>query len=413
MNAAVEITTGLTLTVAALGSVYRLARSPRDLPLWVLAPGFVFLAFAATGGIPMPAIQHAMVGALGQSVASELRNVGWLVMAYCFAAFFVAADPGHDLDRRRRKLLIECAILLMCLATMLVAHRGATPQVWSQPVRLTRFSPWQRVTYDATADLYALCAGGVGLTRAARHIRQVNYLWSKIGLAVFTAGAAAMIVGVDGSATAIDFLRGTLEHSPPQFPILDAIYHVGLHGGQILLACGLVVSTASDVVFRTGCIYDRWTRTRLLPGLDPLWERLTQEFPFIVLSDPFNRFDSDRDDRGPVNTDPTQRRIEEISDGLTRLCPYAYDLPGRHGVRWCRQAARVIDDALKIIENERRVRWAGGYREPLESPYLPIEPNFRGWRSRVRWMRGVSRELDRIEAGRGRREGSGDRVAVG
>jgi hypothetical protein len=408
VNAVIEITTGLTLTLAALGALYRLARSPRDLPLWVLAPGLAFLAFAATGGIALPAIQHAVVHALGKAMDSELRNVGWLVMAYCFAAFFVAADPNQDLDRRRRTLLVELAILAMCLITMTVAHRSATPQIWSQQVRLATFSPWQRVTYDAVSDLYAVGAGAVGLTRAVRYIREVDHRWSKIGLGVFTTGAAAMIVGVDGSATTIDTLRGVLEHQPPRFPVLDAIYHVGLHGGQILLACGLVVTTVSDVVFRVGSVYDARIRARLLPGLDPLWERLTHEFPFIVLDE---MHDDDPDERGPADTDPTERRIEEISDGLTRLGPYAHGLRSRHGVRWCRQAARVVHDALRLIENERQVRWAGGYSEPLEPPYLPIEPNFRSWRARVRWMRGVSRELARIDSGR--REGSGDNVAVG
>jgi hypothetical protein len=95
-----QILTAALLLVVAIREVVQLAHYRDDRALRALAPGLVCLALAASLGIPtltLPIMLHL----LGPWFAGSI-DVLWLVMAYCFAAFFALADDRVPARARTR-----------------------------------------------------------------------------------------------------------------------------------------------------------------------------------------------------------------------------------------------------------------------------------------------------------------------
>jgi hypothetical protein len=380
MNAhlTLQILTAALLLAVAIREVVQLARYRNDRALRVLAPGLVCLALAASLGIPtltLPIMLRLVGPRFGPAI-----DVLWLVMAYCFAAFFALA--GDRAPVRTRTALCELAILVVTITALLWIY-AAGYAAGAFHNRVADFRSWYSAGYDVISIGYVLTISTVGIIRAIRYRRALEHLWLRRALWLVIVGAAAMSFGVNVCAAIIGALHALLGPAGPhKFLPLDILYGVGQLGGQTALAAGLVLPTLAEAVTTLGRARDRNLRRRYKHQMTYLHESVVTAFPYIVLPS--------HDPPETSHDHDFARATSEIADGLAQLSPY-YPPRGQHGdghdagVTEPGEAARIVHAALDSHA-------AGG--RAASAPYARIEPDFRGWRDRARWMSQVSQSLN-------------------
>jgi hypothetical protein len=385
-----EILTAAVLVAVAVWQWRQLVRNPKDLPLQVLVTGVSSIAFVLTLGLPFDFFEplHEALDPI------YFSNIAFSLMICSYAVFFFLVGPTQKtLGEQRRRMVYEFAGLAAAMAVMLVVAMTAPPGTWHSPRLPEDYRTWQNIVFYLSSSGYTFAIWILGTIRALRYLRRLVHPWARTAVTLVVLGTAAMEVGVD----AISLLRQLLYIVYPgsKWPLLKDLYNIGRLGGQIILAAGLAAAPLAALVPRARDSLDGVRKRRYTRRLQPLWQRLTDEFPYIVLPHPH---------------DALQRRqtsvharfellISEITDGLAHLAPY---YPPDHadpaGVSDPHQAAVTIDHALRARAEARRVRWAGGERETALPPYPKIEPDFAGWRDRARWMAEVGHELDRTRS---------------
>jgi hypothetical protein len=364
--------TGIALVAIAIWEIVQLARRRDDLPLRVLCPGLILLAFAATVGIKTPAV--ASIRALFGSAWPDVINGCWMAMAYCFAVYFLLANTETPLAVRKRKALIELGLLVVAITILAVAHDTAPPGFWDSPRPAAAYRSLRQVVFYLSVDGYALAVWFVGVRRAIALRRNLRHPWARAAFWMVIVGSAGMALGVD----AVSLIQQSIRAFSPRANLepLHTAYSTGQLGGQLLLALGLALAPLATVIVTLRTRYDQALRARYSRRMTPLWQVLTTEFPYIALNH------ENRDEKR--GDDEFERITVEITDGLAELARDCPDSPGdTHDPV---VAAGVIASALE----RRRNRSADAEAEP---PYPRIEPDFTDWRDRARWMIEVGDEL--------------------
>lgn len=372
---ALRWTKAAVIVAVAIWELVRLARRRGDLPLRVLAPGLVCLAWAATMGINTP-ILDPIQDWFGESWR-YIMNGSWSVMAYCFAAYFLLANPAIDVARRKRKALVELGLLIGVLIIMVVVHETAPPETWDRPRTAEQYrSPWS-LAWSLSVDGYALGAWFVGVMRAGALRRRLRHPWARAAFWLVMTGGSAMALGVNG----VSLIRLVIRCFTPDAArggLLSALYSTGQLGGQFALAVGLALVPLATVVLTARAHHVGRLRSRYARQLQPLWHALVTAFPYISVST-----DSEQHDEG------FGHRTAEITDGLAEL---ARDCPEPAGnVRDPRVAADVI--AAGFTRHAARANT--GEDPDRDPPYPRVEPDFATWRERARWMIAISDALRR------------------
>ncbi|MGW0355795.1 MAB_1171c family putative transporter [Nocardia nova] len=364
--------TGVVLIAVAAWELRRLLAHRDDLHLRILAPGLVLLAFIATLAIPADPLRP--VARFFGPAWSPLVNGCWMTMACTYAMFFALAhpfasrpEPAQMRTARRDFTLLVIAVTIQTLVTT-----TAPPGTWHHPRQPEDYLTWRNIVFVLSVDGYSLVVWLMGAVRASRYRRHVSYLWMRAALGLVIAGAIAMALGVDGISLLTPVAGGVIGHRPEIFSML---YSIGQLGGQFALACGLslipIAGAVVGVLHRMDLVVRNWYARRL----EPLWELLCAEFPYVRLS---------AADQSTAFVDVAS----EISDGLAELSRYAPMTTG--DIRDPRTAAAAIRAG---VECARQGDFAGTAPVP---PYSPLEPEFTGWRQRARWMLQVSRELSHL-----------------
>lgn len=368
---AVRWTKAGVIIAVAVWELVQLARRREDLPLRVLAPGLVCLAFAATLGIHTPLL-HPIQDFFGSSWR-YLVNGAWSTMSFCFAAYFLLANPAIPAARRKRSALVELGVLVAALTIMVLVHEVA-PATWHRPMSAEQYRSWPNIVWSFAVDGYALFAWGLGVARARALRRRLRHPWARAAFWLVMVGSTAMALGVD----AVSLIKQAIRAVTPDadLGLLSALYSVGQLGGQFVLALGLALVPLGTALITLRSRVDRRRRARFARQLAPLWQTLVGEFPYIAV-----------ESTGPERDGGFDRLTVEITDGLSEL---ARDCPTPAGdVRNPQVAANVIAAGLEHRAERRR---AGEHWDP-EPPYPRIQPDLSDWRERTRWMIAVSQEL--------------------
>lgn len=370
---------GIALVAIAIWELVQLARRRDDLPLRVLAPGLVLLAFAATVGIKTPALAAAK--AFFGAAWPHIINGCWMAMAYCFAAYFLLADTERALAIRKRKALIELGVLVAAIAIMVVVHDTAPSDTWKSPVPAWAYHSWERIVYYLSLDGYALVVWFVGIRRARALRRHLHNPWARAAFWLVIVGSAGMALGVNG----ISLIQQAIRAFKPRadLELFHTMYSTGQLGGQILLTLGLALVPLATAVVAIRTRHDRVLRARYGRRMTPLWRMLITQFPYLALE---HRSEDDR--RGDHEF---ERITVEITDGLAEL---ARDCPEPDGdTSDPAVAAGLVATALSRREEVQRREAAGEDVDTAEPPYPRIEPDFPDWQARARWMAELSEEL--------------------
>lgn len=361
---------GIVLAAVAVWELVQLARHPKDLPLRVLAPGLVALAFAATLGIKTDVLDP-LEELLGEDAWTYLINGSWSLMAYCFATYFLLANPTIGAARRKRAALAEFAVLVGAVGTMVVIHQ-AFPATWERPMSAEQYASLPNLVWYLSVDGYALTAWLVGAHRAQSLRRHLQHRWARASFWLVIIGSAAMTLGVNGISLLRQAFYITVD-ARAELDVLSTLYSTGQLLGQLLLAAGLVLAPLATGVVALRTRIERRRRDRFARQLHPLWQLLIAEFPHVAVTDT----------RSPAY----ERYAAEITDSLAEL---ARDCPEPTGdVRDPRVAAEVIADGLA----RRTTRHEEGTEPDPEPPYPRLEPDFATWRERAQWMVAVRQNL--------------------
>jgi hypothetical protein len=386
-----EILTAAVLVAVAVWQWRQLVRNPRDIPLQVLVVGVSSVAFVVTLGLPFD-IFEPVRKALDPIYFS---NIAWSLMICSYAVFFVlVGSTWKSFGEKRRRAIYEFSGMAAAMAVMLVVEMTAPPGTWHNPRRPEDYRTWQNVVFYLSNSGYTFAIWILGTVRALRYLRRLAHPWARAAVTLVVLGTAAMEIGVDGIVLLRQFLY--IVYPGSKWPLLADLYNIGRLGGQIILVVGLAAAPVAALVPRARDALDGVRKRQYTRRLQPLWQRLTDEFPYIVLPHP----QDDRELRQPNAHARFELLISEITDGLAYLAPYCPpDSASGGGVSDPYRAAYTIDFALTARAEARRVRWAGGEQETPLPPYLKIEPDFASWRGRARWMAEVGHELDRMHSG--------------
>lgn len=378
--------TALVLIVVALRQANQLRRNRHDLPLRALAPGLACVAIDSALNIHGSPLQK-----LGQHILGHafplVANFLWVTMAYCFATFFVLADPRMSRARGARFARVGFAVVVAALVVETLLPR-MMPAAFGRGVGAGHldYRSWALLSWDLLYSGIDLVFWTIGLILAVRYVRALDHSWLRWSVRVVCAGVFGMAL-VDVMAFVKDALRaGEDVHYPKHYPVTTAIYDTGLLGGQAALAVGLVLPVLASTVARLVAGYDRAAQTRYGGQIRPLWERLVAVFPAIMLpsAQPGER----------AGTPGFERLTTEITDGLAELAPFYLEAGLAPTVT--NSGLREPEAAARVIRNALRLSTSGSDR--AEPPFPRVEPDHQDWRRRARWMAQVSRELQELDS---------------
>jgi hypothetical protein len=242
-----------------------------------------------------------------------------------------------------------------------------------------RYHDWERSAWYLAISGYALTAWFVGVRRAMVMRRKLRHPWARAAFWMVIVGSAAMTLGVDAVVLVRQAGRQFDTSFDPDF--LTVLYSTGQLSGQFILALGLALAPLATIFVQLRARYERGQRARYSRRMQPLWRKLTAEFPYVAL---------DGVHTGREEGD-FERVTTEITDGLSEL---ARDCPQPGGdVRDPHVAAKAIAAGLTRRAEQRQARWAGDDVPGAEPPYPRLEPDFPDWRGRARWMAAVTADL--------------------
>lgn len=375
-----EALTALAVLAATVFEVRQLVHYPRDRALRVLVPGLVLLSFTLLASVP---IWPLTVLDDFQDGVTGMGNVIWMTMSWCYAAFFLFADRARDEALRRRLVYLTLAALVICIIVHLVSRFTAPPG--SLEPGTVRAAIRQLSVYG-----YALVVYALGTAWAATYLRRLSHRWLRAAVRLVIIGAGAMTLGVDLITLARELVLYVL-FPGSRYPWASDLYNVGRLGGQFLLATGLLLAPAAALLVGARQWHDHTRQSGYSQTLEPLWQRLTAEFPEVVLR-------SDRLDGSFA------RRTAEITDALSKLAPYV-PLADRadSALPQASETAKMMTAALDARDQARQ---RGDLEDAWhEGPYPVMEPDLgNDWKRRAGWMQTLSDELDHLRATRGRRQ---------
>ncbi|MTE21680.1 hypothetical protein F0L17_21715 [Streptomyces sp. TRM43335] len=313
----------LLLTLYGAGSllvsawmVHRLARAPRDVPLWSVTG--LIVCWAAAYPFGLAADRDEVFLGLAPMTSRLVQHVLVLSAVNCMVYFYLFSTLEPDRARRRASWY---GLALLAGVAALTAATAATPD----GVRTRDHTVTSVAAFHVTADLYLAAGFALGWLWTRRYARVAEPRLAR-GLRITSFGMAAIVVAdalfvpavllrwaggdrVDASLDTAGAAETTLGWFGAVFFLLPGI---------VLILVGVTYPAA---VMRLTALRVWWRHLRAYRLLAPLWTALHRNFP----EDALHRVPARpwRDALRPRGVHRRYyRRVIECRDGLVRVSPY-------------------------------------------------------------------------------------------
>lgn len=359
----------LLLTLYGAGSLlvlawlaHRLARAPRDLPLWAVT-GLV-ACWSAAYPFGLAADRNEIFLGLAPMTSRLLQHLLVLAAVNCMVYFYLfsALRPA---EARGRAAWYGLALLLA--VTVLTAATAATPD----GVRTRDHTVTGVAVFFVAADLYLAVGFALGWVWTRRLARGAEPRLAR-GLRITSVGMAAIVVanalfvpavvmrwaGGDRASESLD-TAGAAETTLGWF---GAVFF--LLPGIVLILIGIIYPAAA---MRLTALRVWWRHLRAYRALEPLWTTLHRHFPQDALHRlPVRPWRDAPSLRGVHRR--YYRRAIECRDGLVRVSPYLAALDADGG-----ESARLADAAPEELASRlREALRAHAEGRPVSTSAVPV-----------------------------------------
>jgi hypothetical protein len=322
---------------------------------WRRRPGQVWLcvamtAFSCTATIRMAVVYAALDEAMGIPVGATLAiQVAQVVI---LAAMWEGLAARLSTDRRsvaKRLRLIAVGVTLVSMTAVFLIGYYTSPELWPSSDMELRFatSPGSLATFLWIYGIYDGVALGVCTLLTARQMRLARQWPARVafGLTSIAYGAAFVVHTVTMLVVArvLD-----LDHE-----FVQQVDGAVLTGGFLLVVIGMCTPAFSAFVARrTAPLRER----RAYRRLEPLWRRLSEAIPEIVLMPPQSL---------PDPWTQLYRRMIETWDGIRAVTPWVsaeLDEGARKSCPWYRRWPRRRGEVAVVaicIEAALQVKSSG------------------------------------------------------
>lgn len=312
---ALLVTYGFGSVLVLLWMSSRLARTPRNLPLWALT-GLV-ACWALGFPLEVAADHETVVLGIPPSVSRLLQHGVLLVGVNCLISFFLFAAA----DRRVAWLRVrQFAIPLAIALTILTVAVVLTPA----GVRTRDHTVTSIAAFWVTSDLYMAFGFAASAIWALRYARVAERRLAR-GLRITSAGLCGIVLANCVFVPAVIIRWAGGDAAPPELSTDGAAETtLGFYGAVFFLLPGIALCLAGVVypaaVMRLAALRVWWHHLIAYRRLGPLWTELHAQFPEDALSRvPVTRW-RDLSLRGVHRR--YYRRVIECRDGLVRISPY-------------------------------------------------------------------------------------------
>lgn len=322
----------LLLTLYGVGSllvlawlVHRLARAPRDVPLWSVT-GLV-ACWAAAYPFGLAADRDEVFLDLAPMTSRLVQHVLVLAAVNCMVYFYLFSTLEPHRARRRASWY---GLALLAGVAALTAATAATPD----GVRTRDHTVTSVAAFYVTADLYLAAGFALGWLWTRRYARIAEPRLAR-GLRITSVGMAAIVVANALFVPAVSMRWAGGDRVDASLDTAGAAETtLGWFGAVFFLLPGIVLIlvgvTYPAAVMRLAALRVWWRHLRAYRRLGPLWTVLHRHFP----EDALHRVPA-RPWRDALSLRGVHRRYYrraiECRDGLVRVSPYLAALDGEHG----------------------------------------------------------------------------------
>ncbi|WP_199185785.1 MAB_1171c family putative transporter [Streptomyces carminius] len=396
----------LLLTLYGAGScaalawmAHRLARAPRDVPLWAVTG--LIACWAAAYPFGLAADRNEVFLGLAPMTSRLVQHILVLAAVNCMVCFYLfsALEPA-----RARRRAAWYGLALLAAVAVLAVSAAATPD----GVRTRDHTVTSVAVFFVTADVFLGAGFALGWRWTRRHARGAEPRLAR-GLRITSFGMAAIVVAnvLFVPAVLMRWAGGDRAHES-----LDtagaAETTLGWFGAVFFLLPGIVLLLAGvtypAAVMRLTALRVWWRHLRAYRALEPLWTALHRRFPEDALHRvPVSPWRDALSLRGVHRR--YYRRAIECRDGLVRVSPYLAD-PGRDGGTGGGAGdgsgtPESADGPEELARRLRRALRAHAEGRPVATSAVPLVIPDRGdLDADVRQLVALSRALRSTAAGR-------------
>jgi hypothetical protein len=294
----------------------RLARRPRNLPLWALTGLIACWAVAFPFGLA--ADREATVLGMTPMVSRLLQHGVLLIGVNCLIAFFLFSALDMVVARKR---VLWFGLPLVVALTILTVAVALTPE----GVRTKDHTVTSVAAFWVTADLYMAFGFAATAVWALRYAREAERRLAR-GLRIASAGLSGIVLADCLFVPSIIIRWAGGDAAPPSLSVDGAAETtLGWYGAMFFLLPGIVLCLIGisypAAMIRLGALRVWWRHLRAHHRLAPLWTELNSHFPEDRLSRvPVSRWRDTVSLRGVHRR--YYRRVIECRDGLVRISPY-------------------------------------------------------------------------------------------
>ncbi|MCG3043534.1 MAB_1171c family putative transporter [Streptomyces fenghuangensis] len=294
----------------------RLARAPRDVPLWAVT-GLV-ACWAAAYPFGLAADREEVFLGLAPMTSRLVQHILVLAAVNCMVCFYLfsALEPA-----RARGRAGWYALALMGTVAVLIAAVAAVPE----GTRTRDHTVTGVAVFFVTADLYLAAGFALGWMWSRRYARVAEPRLAR-GLRITSLGMAAIVVADALFVPAVLMRWAGGDRAPASLDTAGAAETtLGWVGAVFFLLPGTVLVLAGvtypAAVMRLTALRVWWRHLRAYRGLEPLWTALHRRFPENALHRvPARPWRDALSPRGVHRR--YYRRAVECRDGLVRISPY-------------------------------------------------------------------------------------------
>jgi hypothetical protein len=312
---ALLVTYGLGSVLVLLLMSSRLARAPRNLPLWALTGLFACWSLAFPLGLA--ADHETTVLGIPPMVSRLIQNGVLLIGMNCLISFFLFSAVDQQRGWRwTRRFAIPLAVALTILALAVILTPAGT--------RTRDHTVTGVAAFGVTADLYMAFGCAASAVWALRYARVAERRLAR-GLRIASVGLFGIVLADCVFVPAIIMRWAGGDAAPAELTASGAAETtLGFYGAMFLLLPGIALCLIGVVypaaVMRLAALRVWWHHLRAYHRLGPLWTELHAQFPEDALSRvPVTPW-RDLSLRGVHRR--YYRRVIECRDGLVRISPY-------------------------------------------------------------------------------------------
>ena len=379
MSTAFSLALSVGLWWGVIAKLRHLRRSPGDRPLAAVT-GLLFCL--AIGPLPVLPVMNDLVEEAVPGLARLWLNLFTVTATYCLMAFYGYSVGGPGTEARLRRRLFG---LFAAQAVMIAAWSLAPLNIRLSPGALENLDDWHGALFTVAALGYMAFGLGQAFWWSVRYARAAHRTRLRTSLRIVSVALAALLIAClakSGVALALGVVEG-LQPEDERLVVLSRVYPVLVLLGTALIVIGFCYPAVASV---PGRVRQARRRRRLYHSLGPLWVRMREAFPHLVLDSDVPGFAG-----GwlPWTYRAYFRRVIEIRDMIVQLAPY-YDPEVAARAASAQTADPEIWVRARLTENALRRKQAG---RPVEEPYVLPAVGGDDLDSDARWLARLARAM--------------------